>query len=322
MKITRRGFMHAGLGAAGAGLVGFPRMSFAQSYPVRPTTIVVPFAAGGAGDLSARVISDFASNRKGAATAVDFRPGAGATIGTAQVAEAAPDGTTLGLYSVSPFGTTPHLQKVPYDPLSSFTYVTAHVFVPIAFYVKADSQFATWDDAVKFAVDNPGKFRWGTAGVRGAAHLATEAAFRKAGAQTTFVPFKGGSEAITALLGGHIEASVSSDYGPQLDAGEVRLLAFTGSEKVDIYPDVPTFGDMGQPIAVEATYGLVGPAGLPDDVVAYWNDLVVELQGTEDFQNYLNVVKGVRLYWDNKEFTERAREAYVTLGEAIKELGL
>ncbi|MBS7700407.1 MULTISPECIES: tripartite tricarboxylate transporter substrate binding protein [unclassified Chelatococcus] len=322
MKTTRRGFMHAGLGAAGAGVLGFPRVSLAQTYPVRPTTIIVPFAAGGAGDLSGRVISEFATNKKGDVTAVDFRPGAGATIGTAQVADAKPDGTTLGLYSVSPYGTTPHLQKVPYDPMSSFTYVTAHVFVPIAFYVKADSPFATWDDAVKFAVDNPSKFRWGTAAVRGAAHLATEAAFRKAGAKTTFVPFKGGSEAMTALLGRHIEASVSSDYGPQLDAGEVRLLAFTGSEKVDIYPDIPTFGEMRQPIAVEATYGLVGPAGLPQDAVAYWNNLVVELQRTPDFENYLKVVKGVRLYWNSEEFTERAKEAYTTLGRAIKELGL
>lgn len=322
MRLNRRSLMLSGLGLAGAGIVGLPRLSFAQSYPVRPTTIVVPFAAGGAGDLSARVISEFASNRRGDVTAVDFRPGAGATIGTAQVADAAPDGTSLGLYSVSPYGTTPHLQKVPYDPMTSFTYVAAHVFVPIAFYVKADSPFATWEDVVKFAVDNPARFRWGTAAVRGAAHLATEAAFRKADARATFVPFKGGSEAMTALLGGHIEASVSSDYGPQLDAGEVRLLAFTGSEKVDIYPDVPTFGEMGQPIAIEATYGLVGPAGLPQEVVAYWNELIIELQRSEDFENYLNVVKGVRLYWDSEAFTERAKEAYTTLGQAIRELGL
>lgn len=320
--MNRRGFLLSSVGIAGAGIIGMPRASFAQVYPARPTTIIVPFAAGGAGDLSARVIADFASNKKGDATAVDFRPGAGATIGTSQVAESAPDGTTLGLYSVSPFGTTPHLQKVSYDPLTSFTYVAAHVFVPIAFYVKADSPFATWEDAVKFAVDNPGKLRWGTAAVRGAAHLATEAAFRNSKAQTTFVPFKGGSEAMTALLGGHIEASVSSDYGPQLDGGQVRLLASTGIEKITAFPDLPTYGEMGLPIAVEATYGLVGPAGLPADVVTYWNDTVKELQVAPEFDEYLKVVKGEKLYWDNAEFTERAREAYTKLGEAIRELGL
>lgn len=320
--MDRRGFLLSSLSLTGMGILGLPRPASAQAYPSRPTTIIIPFAAGGAGDLSGRVIADFASNKKGEATAVDFRPGAGATIGTAQVADAAPDGTTLGLYSVSPFGTTPHLQKVPYDPLTSFTYVAAHVFVPIAFYVKADSPFATWDDAVKFAVDNPGKFRWGTAAVRGAAHLATEAAFRRAKAQATFVPFKGGSEAMTALLGGHIEASVSSDYGPQLDAGQVRLLASTGTEKIAAFPDVPTFGEMGQPIAVEATYGLVGPAGLPAEMVTYWNDTVKELQAAPEFADYLKVVKGGKLYWNSEEFTERAKAAYANLGQAIKELGL
>ena len=131
--MLRRQFLISAAAFTGAGLLGSGLPARAQAYPTRPVTLVVPFAAGGVGDLTARVVADFASNQRGAATGVDFRPGAGATLGTAQVAEAAPDGTTLGLYSVSPFGTTPHLQKVPYDPLTSFTYVSAYVYVPIAF---------------------------------------------------------------------------------------------------------------------------------------------------------------------------------------------
>ena len=320
--MNRRDFMLSTAALAGTGLWGSAVPARAQGYPTRPVTIIVPFAAGGAGDLSARVVADYASSRRGHATAVDFRPGAGATLGTMQVAEAKPDGTTIGLYSVSPFGTTPHLQKVAYDPLKDFTYIAAYVFVPIAFYVKADSRFTRWEDVVRYAVDNPGKLRWGTAAVRGAAHVATEAAFRKAGAKTTFVPFKGGAEAMTALLGGHIEASVSSDFGPQLAAGQVRLLASTGSEKVPGQPDVPTFAELGQPLAIEATYGLVGPAGLPPEAVAYWNAVIRDLQATPDFTAYLDVVKGGRMYWDSVEFTEKAKETYVRLGRTIKELGL
>ena len=320
--MNRRDFRLSTAALAGTGLWGSAVPARAQGYPTRPVTIIVPFAAGGAGDLSARVVADYASSRRGHATAVDFRPGAGATLGTMQVAEAKPDGTTIGLYSVSPFGTTPHLQKVAYDPLKDFTYIAAYVFVPIAFYVKADSRFTRWEDVVRYAVDNPGKLRWGTAAVRGAAHVATEAAFRKAGAKTTFVPFKGGAEAMTALLGGHIEASVSSDFGPQLAAGQVRLLASTGSEKVPGQPDVPTFAELGQPLAIEATYGLVGPAGLPPEAVAYWNAVIRDLQATPDFTAYLDVVKGGRMYWDSVEFTEKAKETYVRLGRTIKELGL
>lgn len=320
--MQRRRFLVSAAAFASANLVGTANSAKAQTHPGRPVTVIVPFAAGGVGDLTARVVADFSSNKRGNATGVDFRPGAGAVLGTAQIAEAKPDGTMIGLYSVSPFGTAPHLQKVAYDPLTSFTYIAAYVYVPIAFYVKADSKFQSWDEIVKFAVDNPGQLRWGTAAVRGAAHLATEAAFRKAKAQTTFVPFKGGAEAITALLGGHIEASVSSDFGPQLDAGQVRLLAATGSEKIVGHPEVPTFAELGQPLAIEATYGLVGPAGLSSEVVDYWNTLIGDLQSSPEFDAYLKISKGGRLYWDSTEFTERARSTYVNLGKTIKELGI
>jgi tripartite-type tricarboxylate transporter receptor subunit TctC len=318
--MDRRRFIVAG-SAVSAGLIAGTGRVFAQTYPSRPVTLIVPFAAGGAGDLTARVVTDFAGSRRGVAAAPDFRPGAGATIGTANIAEAEANGLTLGLYSISPFGTIPYLQKVPYDPATDFTYISAYVSVPIAFYVKADSPFNSWEDVVRFATDNPGRLRWGTAAVRGAAHIATEAAFRKAGITATFVPFTGGAEAMTALLGGHIEACVSSDYGPQLDAGQVRLLAATGSQKIAGQESLPTFAELGQPLALEATYGLVAPAGISQEAVAFWNELIVELQKEPEYQTYLGAVRGTPLYWDSPRFTAEATEAYAKLGETLNELG-
>lgn len=319
--MDRRHFL-AVTGLAGAGtLIPAARPARAQTYPARPVTVLVPFAPGGTGDLSARVLADQARNRRNAPVAVDFRPGAGGTLGVTQVARAAPDGTMLGLYSVSPFGTLPHVQRVPYDAAKDFTYVVAHSYVPIALYVRTDSPLKSWDDLVKFGKDNPGRLRWGTSGVRGAAHIAIEASFRKLGLRATFVPFTGGAEAMTALLGGHIEASVSSDYGPQLQAGQVRLLASTGTEQIAGQPDVPTFKTLDQPLAVEAIYGLVGPAGLPADAVAYWNDVARDMMETPDYRTYLDVVRGGRLLWDHAEFTARAVETYRRLGEAMDSLG-
>ena len=149
----------------------------------------------------------------------------------------------------------------------------------------AESPLTDWAGVVGFAKDNPGKLRWGTAGVRGVAHLAVEAAFRKEGIKATFVPFGGGSEAITALLGNHIEAVVSSDYGPHLAAKRVRLRAFTGTGKLAGHERLPAFRDLDYPLATEALYGLFGPAKLPKEVVTYWeavnqrDDRLGHLQG-------------------------------------------
>ena len=194
------------------------------AYPSKPVTMLVPFAAGGGGDILTRVIADHARNKRGIPVGVEYRPGAGATIAPSQVARAEPDGATLGLYSVSPFLTVPHLQKLSYDTTKDFTFIAIYAFIPIAMYVPVESPLKDWAGVLRFAKDNPGRLRWGTSGVRGVAHIAVEAAFKKEGVKTTFVPFTGGAEAITAMLGGHIEAVVSADYGPQLAAGKVRLL--------------------------------------------------------------------------------------------------
>ena len=268
-----------------------------------------------------RVAADHVRTKRSVAAGVEYRPGAGATIGPAQVAKAAPDGATLGLYSISPFLTVPHLQKVPYDTLKDFTFISVHAYIPIALYVLADSPLKNWSDVVKSAMDNPGKFRWGTSGVRGAAHIATEAAFRKETARTTFVPFAGGADAITAMLGGHIEAVVSADYGPQLAAGKVKLIVLTGSEKLASQPDLPTFKELDYPIATEAIYGLFGPANLPNEVVAYWNAATREMMATEEYKTVLKTASANPVYMNSADFTSNVVQNYRKLGEAIQSLG-
>jgi len=309
--------------AGGIAGLALPHGILAQgAYPSRPVTIVVGFAAGGAGDISARIVADAAKNLRGAPVAVEFRPGAGATLATGQVARARPDGTTLSLFSGSPLLTAPHLQRVPYDTLKDFTYICSYVAISIPVYVKADSPFRTWADLVAHTRANPGKLRWGTAAVRGTAHIATEAAFKKEGLQTTFVPFSGGADAITALLGGHIEAVVSSDYGPQLDAGTVRLLIETGPQKIPGHPELPTFAELGYPISVPSTYGLFGPAGMPAEVTSFWEGVVKELMATQGYEDFLKLLRGTRFYEDGATLTRTVGTAYATLGTAIEASGM
>ena len=319
--MDRRTFV-LGSSAGLASMSGLINNAVAQSsYPGKPVTLLCPFAAGGAGDIFTRVAADHVRAKRNVAAGVEYRPGAGATIAPAQVAKAAPDGATLGLYSISPFLTVPHLQKVPYDTLKDFTYISIYAYIPIALYVVTDSPHNNWTDVVKFAKDNPGKFRWGTSGVRGAAHIATEAAFRKEGAQTTFVPFSGGAEAITAMLGGHIEAVVSADYGPQLAAGKVKLVVLTGSEKLASQPKLPTFRDLNYPISTEAIYGLFGPANLPREIIAYWDAATQEMMATDEFKTVLKTASANPVYMNSADFTANVAQNYRKLGEAIQTLG-
>jgi tripartite-type tricarboxylate transporter receptor subunit TctC len=291
-------------------------------YPTHPITLIVGYAAGGSGEVVARMLSEFAREKRGGVVTVEFKPGAGATIAADQLARAKADGYTLSTFSGNPLLAAPHLQKVNYDPLKDFTYVATFFAISNAAFVRTDSPFKSFADVVAYARANPGKLRWTTSAPRGTSHLATEAAFRKEGVQTTFVPFKGGSEDLTALLGKHIEMSVSSNYGTYLEAGEVRLLAETGSVKVPGMPNVPTFQELGFPISITTTYGLFGPAGLPDEVVAWWDGLIKEMMKAPEYEAIAKTLHLTPYYEDKATFTRAVADGYRKFGDAVKAQGL
>ena len=317
--MERRRFLSATGGLAAASLA--PGARAQAAYPSKPVTLLCGYAAGGAGDAVTRVLADFVRNKKGVAASVEFKPGAGATLAPGQIARAEPDGYNLCLYVPSPMAVVPHLQKVPYDSMKDFTYIALYCFVPLAFYVKNDSPFKSWADVIKYAKENPGKLRWGTAGVRGTAHIVVEAAFRKEGIRATFVPFTGGSEAITALLGGHIEASVSTDYGPQLAAGNLRLIALTGNEKLSSQPQLPTFKELGYPLTADAYYGLFGPAKLPASIVSYWDSAIKDMMKSDEFATVMKTVGASPVYMDSATFTAYHAESNKRFADAIDTLG-
>jgi tripartite-type tricarboxylate transporter receptor subunit TctC len=293
-----------------------------DKYPSRPVTIVVGFAAGGAGDVVTRFIADAAKEKLGQPVVVENRPGAGATLAAGQLARAKPDGYTLALATTSPFTVTPHFQAVSYDPQKDFTYVLQYLVTPTPAFVKSDSPFKTWKDVIEYAKANPGKLRWATAAPRGGAHIATEAALRQLGLRTTFVPVGGGAEAITAMLGGHIEMVVSSDYGPLLDAGQVRLLVESGPDKVPGLPEVPTFKELGYPLSVPIFYGLAGPGGLPADVIATWEKVMKEIMATPAWADLMKKYRASPALRGHREFTESVTAAYRDIGRLVVEIGM
>lgn len=299
-----------------------PVLAAGQPYPAAEATIVVGFAAGGAGDRAARTVVHYAKSTRDIPVTLDFRPGAGGTIATDQVARAKPDGSVLALFSVSPLMVAPHLQNVPYDPATDFTYVSSFAGISIPFFVRADSPFQTWDDLIDHARANPGALRWATAAPRGLPHIATEAAFRQEGVSATFVPFGGEADAITALLGGHIEAVAASGYASHLEAGSIRLLIETGPDPIADRPDLSTFRERGYPVSISAAYGLFGPADLPPAVVSWWEELLSEMTGSETYRGFLKTLRGHRLFQDSATFTQNVTDGHRLIGRQIAALEL
>ncbi|WP_416797707.1 tripartite tricarboxylate transporter substrate binding protein [Ciceribacter azotifigens] len=318
--MKRRNF----LSAAAVLAAGAPRLSFAamQTYLQDNATMIVGFSAGGAGDVASRVVANYVKTSRGMVLTPDFRPGAGGTIATDQVRRAPADGSVISLFSVSPLLVAPHLAKVPYDSSRDFTYIASYVGISVPCFVRSGSPFRTWDEMLDYARKEPTKLRWATAAPRGLAHIATDAAFRTEKVTATFVPFKGGADAVTALLGGHIDMVVSSDFGPHLAAGTIRLLAETSPNPNASLPGVVSFAERGYPIAIPASYGLFGPAGMPTAVIAWWEDALSEMTRSAMYADFLNVINGYPLFQKSDEFTRLANNAFVEIGRQIDQMGI
>lgn len=293
-----------------------------DKYPSRPITIVVPFAAGGGGDTAVRFIADQVQKARGATIVVENKPGGGATIGMSFVARSAPDGYTLGLVSTSPFTVTPYFQKMPFDPLKDFTFLAQFSVNPAPVYVAANSNFKTIEDLLAFGKANPGKLRWATAAPRGTNHIAMEAALRKQNIKATFVPFGGGAEVLTALLGGNIEFGIGTDFGPPFKNGQIRLLAESGATKIPGQDQVRLFSELGFPLVLPIFLGLGGPAGLPPDAVKFWEDAMRDLTKTAEFATMMGRYFAATEFLDSAAFTKRINDANASTGAAVRELGM
>ena len=303
-------------------VLALPGAAFAQErFPSRQVTILVGFAAGGGGDISARWIAEFLRERWKVPVVVETRPGAGATIAAAQLARAKPDGYTVALATTSPFTVAPYFQPVPYDPSKDFTYLFQFLVSAQPLFVRADSPHRTLGDLVAWARANPGRLLWSTAATNGGPHIATQAAFRHLGVSATYVPFKGGAEAITALLGGHIEALVAAEFPPYAAAGQVRLLAESGPDRIPGYPDVPTFRELGYPVSVPIFYGLAAPAGVPADVVARWEEAAQEMVKSSAFRELMGKLNATLSYQGSTEFSASVTSVHRQMGRLIPELG-
>jgi tripartite-type tricarboxylate transporter receptor subunit TctC len=250
----------------------------AQSYPTKPIRLVVPFPAGGATDTTARLVAQRLQAGLGQTIVIENQAGAGGTIGSKQVAAAAPDGYTLMMAAVAGFGTQPVLYKLDYQPSKAFAPVATVVVDKGVLVVNAAQPFKTIQELVAYAKANPGKLNYGSA-IGIGPHFVAELFKLKAGVDIQHVPYRGGAPMITDLLAGQIQMTVNgkSVLMPHIAAGNLRALGVSAAARWPELPDVPTLVEAGYMDApYDTLFGVVAPAGTPQAIIDKLNATINE----------------------------------------------
>lgn len=249
-----------------------PGPAWAQTFPSEPIKIVVPFAAGGNVDVTARLVAPVMSEVLGQPLVVENRPGAGGMIGAGAVTSAKPDGHTLLMGSSSTLSISPNLYpNWPHDPVKGITPICNIQVVPLALIVKADSPIGSVADLLKLAREKPGEITQAHAGMGTANHLASEFFQMITGSKYLLVSYRGAAPAMNDVVAGQVQTffDQASTTVPQVQGGTVRALAVTSAKRMSALPDTPTFAEAGvKDFEILNVTGLVGPAGMDPRVVA------------------------------------------------------
>jgi tripartite-type tricarboxylate transporter receptor subunit TctC len=251
-----------------------------DEYPARQIHLIVPFAAGGSADSTARVIANRVSEALGQAIVVENRGGGGSIIGTEFVKKSEPDGYTLLLGQSGPISINPAVYKnLPYDPVKDFVPICLTTTYPYVMVVNASLGVKTLKEFVALAKSKPGGLNYGTAGVGASNHLLTELFAGKAGIKMTHIPYRGTSLAVTDLLAGQVQVVFSDPISAlqYVKSGALIALAVTSKDRSPVAPDLPTVVESGYPgFDVIAWHGIMAPSNTPPEIVTKLNAEIVK----------------------------------------------
>jgi len=295
--------------------------AFAQAYPAKPVTFVVPFPPGGRTDLTARAVGQFLKDELGQPVVIVNKPGASGVLGAKEVAAAAPDGYTLGFFSTG-FLTTQYTVPTPTD-VREYELVALINFDPAAIAASSAKGWKTISQVLAVGKSKPGSIVVGI-NPGSSAHLFAAAFCNTAGLDVIYVPFKGGSERAAAIAGGHIDLDfdIVAAMKPMRDAGKLRILGIAAENRTQLYPDLATMREQGVDLVIHSWHGVFAPRGTPAPVIAVLEAGLERVSRNAQFVRQMDAaLLGVR-YMNRAEFSRFFGAQEAQIKPLIQNLGL
>lgn len=298
----------------------------ADNYPSRAVRIVVGFPASGISDNLTRVLAKALGEQTGQPFFVDNKPGAGTTIAADAVAKAAPDGYTLFMQDLTSHAINASLyKKLPYDSVKDFSPITLVAATPLVMVVPANSKVKDVSDLVKMAKSKPGTLSYGSSGIGTILHLAGESFKQRSGVSLLHVPYKGATGAVMAMMGNEIDVTFATTPTavPLVKSGKIRAIAVSTGKRASSLPDVPTMREAGIPGYEIVLYnGIMGPAGLPAEVVARLRAEITKSMQREDMKAFFANNSADAITSTPEEMAARITHDIATLGGAVRAAGI
>ncbi|MEJ2167718.1 MAG: tripartite tricarboxylate transporter substrate binding protein [Desulfobacterales bacterium] len=291
-------------------------------YPEKPITILIPYAAGGTTDVGVRKLGSIIEKKLGQPIIAENKPGGSGTIALSACAKAKPDGYTLVAVTSSPVFITPHLRKVPYNPIKDLVPIMNSSGPHHGVCVPTASEWQTFADLIKFGKDKPNQATYGTAGTFAGAHISILYVEKLTGAKFAHVPFKGAAPATAAILGGHISFAVIPRYADYVRAGTLRVLAVLDGSRDPDFPNVPTLRDLGYDWEFASIVGIMAPAGTPKAVLDKLEKVFIEAADSAEFREFMKKANLPVNIMNGEKFGAVLKSNYLAYREAINELGL
>jgi tripartite-type tricarboxylate transporter receptor subunit TctC len=297
--------------------------AFGSDYPNKPINLLIGYAAGGSTDLTARTLASEAAKILKQPIVCSNQVGASGTLVLGRVKGDKPDGYTIYNAPTANFCRIPHLQAVPYDPLKDFTFIMQYALYQYGIVVAADSPWKTLEELLDYAKKNPNKIKYATSGLGSGQHLVMEYLSKKLGIKWDHVPFAGGTQAVAALLGGHVQVvSQTPEWKEHVLAGKLRLLVVCTDQRMKAFPDVPTLIEKGHKFSVHSGLSFMGPVGMPPAVVEKLQNAFAESMKSKVFMESLEKFDLPPAYLGSTALTKLIQKDYQETGELIKGLGI
>ncbi len=293
----------------------------AEKFPSEPITLIVNYGGGGGTDITARALAKAVEPFLGVPVTVVNKAGGAGTAGIIEMKSKKPDGYSVGVVTYAPLAIVPHQMKVPYTP-EDFKYIMGYGIYRYGLAVKKDSPYKTVDDLVKAAAAKPDGMAFSASGYPQPFVMQKIGALKNV--KFNYVPTKSGSEAATAVLGGHVEVTIAvmADLMQFVKTGELRLLASVSSDRLDISPNTPTLKELGYDIAINSYMGIGVSKNVPDDRLKILREAFAKAFKDQAFQDIMKKTSVPAKYIDGEEFGKLCSDGYKESEQNLKAMGV